>query len=593
MVWNRFQWWDRATVGLVDLADWSWLVQIKLMRDWPQSCVALAPLLTALALGCEASVNAPGDATGGQGSAGSLSYAGSAMLPSGTEPAALLPARIRRLTDAEYQASVSALLGAATDNVAADFVPDSRQSGFTVNEAQRVDPVFARQLAQAAESLANDLRLHVSERAPCADPAGGADACASAFIRSFGERAYRRPLGEDEVAQLLLVFRTAFDGGSYEEGIELTARAMLQSAGFLYLTEIGEAPGVNIKLTPYELASSVSYLVQGRPPSAALLEEARAGNLDTPEGRRGVLDDRELDLFGVDARARVVRVVREWLGIDRIADTAKDSNIYPDFAPIKDAMDRETTEFLQVLVSQKGGSLRQLLAGNWTVANAPLARLYGATAPGDDFVEVSVPSRLGMLNQGAFLSVFSHAHETAPVLRGVRVMRRVACSAVPDPVALTSAVVPPAPDPSKTTRERFAVHAADPECASCHKRIDNFGFAFEQFDGMGRARSQDNGKPVDSSVNVVGTDFDGAYADSNALVSAMAESAQVRECFARHVFRALAGTSAAELQASEDDFVKHWNQSAVSNASGKPETDVVGTLSAYITSPGFAYRRAQ
>lgn len=580
-------------MGLVRLADSPPLVQIKLMRDWPQGCVALAPLLAALILGCEASVDAPGDATGGQGTAGSLSSAGSATLPQNTDPMALLPARIRRLTDAEYQASVSALVGAAADNVAADFVPDSRQSGFTVNEAQRVDPVFARQLAQAADGLAKDVRLHVSERAPCADPAGGADACASAFIRSFGERAYRRPLGEDEVAQLMLVFRTAFDGGSYEEGIELTVRAMLQAAGFLYLTEIGDAPGVNIKLTPYELASSVSYLLQGRPPSAALLDAARAGKLDTPEGRRVVLSDPALDLFGVDARGRVVRVVREWLGIDRISQTAKDSNVYPDFAPMKDAMDRETTEFIQVLVSQKGGSLRQLLAGNWTVANAPLARLYGATAPSEEFTEISLPARLGMLNQAAFLSVFSHAHETAPVLRGVAVMRRVACSAVADPVALDSAVVPPAPDPSKTTRERFAVHAADPECGACHKRIDNFGFSFEHFDGMGRARTQDNGKPVDPNVNVVGTDFDGPYADSNALVIAMAESAQVRECFARHVFRAMAGTSAAELQASEDAFVTHWNQTALTNTNGKLDADVVSTLSAYVTSPGFAFRRAQ
>lgn len=563
------------------------------MRDWPLSCVAFAPLLAALSLGCEATVDGPPDATGGQGSSGSPSLGGSVSLPPGTEPTALLPARIRRLTDAEYQASVSALLGAAADNVAADFVPDSRQSGFTVNEAQRVDPVFARQLSQAAELLAKDVRQHVSERAPCAEPAGGAEACATAFIRAFGEQAYRRPLGDDEIAQLLVVFRTAFDGGSYDEGIELLTRAMLQSAGFLYLTEIGEAPGVNIKLTPYELASSVSYLVQGRPPSAALLDAARAGQLDTPEGRAAALADPTLALFGLEARARVVRVVREWLGIDRIAETAKDSNIYPEFAGLKDAMGRETTEFLQVLVSQKGGSLRQLLAGNWTVANAQLAQLYKAEPPAGDFAEISLPTRLGLLNQGAFLSVFSHAHETAPVLRGVAVMRRVACSLVGDPVGLTSAVVPPAPDPAKTTRERFVVHAADPMCASCHKRIDNFGFAFEQFDAMGRARPEDNGKPVDASVNVVGTDFDGPYADSNGLVTAMADSVQVRECFARHVFRALAGTSAAEVAASEDDFVKYWGTAAVSNDAGKLDTDVVGTLSAYITSPAFAFRRAQ
>ena len=568
------------------------------MRDWPKSCRVIAPLLAVVALGCEGSVAGDPDGAGAKGSGGSMNLGGGATLPPGTDATALLPARIRRLTDAEYQASVSVLVGDGAKDVSADFVPDSRQSGFTVNEAQRVDPVFARQLAGAAELLAKDVRSHAAERAPCADPVGGAEACATTFIRSFGEQTYRRPLAEDEVAQLLTVFRTAFEGGSYEEGIELVVRAMLQSAGFLYLTEIGDAPAANVKLTPYELASSVSYLIQGRPPTAALLEVARSGGLDTPEGRSAALLDPSLGLFGLDAKTRVVQVVREWLGIDRINETAKDSNVYGHYTDeVKSAMGREAGEFLQVLVSQHGGSLSQLLSANWTVANAPLAKIYdsNATITGTDFQELSTPTRLGMLNQGAFLAVFAHAHESAPVLRGVAVMRRVACSPVGDPVGLTTAVVPPPPDATKTTRERFSVHGTGTGCAVCHERIDNFGFAFEQFDGMGEARvaGMDNGHAVDSSVNVIGTDFDGPYADSNALVTAMAQSPQVRECFARHVFRALSGTSADELRASEDDFVKHWSSTALTSAGGKTDTDLVGTLSSYITSPGFAFRRAQ
>jgi hypothetical protein len=249
------------------------------MRDWPKSSVTRACLLAALSgsLGCEATVDPGGGGGGGSHSGGgSSNLAGGVSLPPGTEATALLPARIRRLTDAEYQASVSALVGAAAADVSRDFVPDSRQSGFTVNEAQRVDPVFARQLAGAAETLAADVRAHVTERAPCADPVAGAAACAEQFIRSFGAQVYRRPLAEDEVQQLLTVFAAAFDGGSYDEGIELVVRAMLQSAAFLYLTEIGEAAAQNVKLTPFELASSVSYLVQGRPPSAALLEVAKS-----------------------------------------------------------------------------------------------------------------------------------------------------------------------------------------------------------------------------------------------------------------------------------------------------------------------------
>ncbi|HEY6081523.1 MAG TPA: DUF1592 domain-containing protein [Polyangiaceae bacterium] len=547
----------------------------------PKTSAALVALALVV-VGCEAAIE-PGS-PGVSVSGGSTSVGGGAALPTGTPATALLPARIRRLTDAEYQASAAAIFGPNAPAVGADFVPDSRQSGFTVNEAQRVDPVLAGQLADAASRLAADLRQHVTERAPCPDPGAGAEACARSFIASFGQQVYRRPLADDETAQLLTLFRVAFEGGSYEEGIELVVRGMLQSASFLYLTELGEAPGATVKLTPYELASAMSYLIQGRPPTAELLGLALSGKLDTPEDRAAALPS----LFGVDARARVVRVIREWLGTDGIAESAKDSNVYPDFEGVKAAMDRETSEFLQVVVESEGASLAKLLSADFTLANAPLAKLYGATAGSADvFERVATPTRLGILNQGAFLSVFAHAHETAPVLRGVAIARRVACIPLVDPVSLSIAIVPPVPDLTKTTRERFDIHSRDASCAGCHKLIDNFGFAFEGFDGMGKARQTDAGKPVNTSVVVSGTDFDGSYADSNALASAMSKSAQVRECFARHVFRALSGTSAPELVASEDDFVGYWKEGLTMD-----DANIIDTLSAYVTSPAFAYRRS-
>jgi hypothetical protein len=150
--------------------------------------------------------------------------------------------------------------------------------------------------------------------------------------------------------------------------------------------------------------------------------------------------------------------------------------------------------------------------------------------------------------------------------------------------------VPPVPDPSKTTRERFDVHATDEICAGCHAQIDNFGFAFEQFDGMGQLQAMDNGKPVDSSAVIQGTDFDGSYANSNELVTAMSQSPSVRECFARHVFRAFSGTSATELKPSEDDFVAHWSSEL--GAQGA-DVSIIDTLVSYVSNPAFAYRRAQ
>jgi len=92
--------------------------------------------------------------------------------------------------------------------------------------------------------------------------------------------------------------------------------------------------------------------------------------------------------------------------------------------------------------------------------------------------------------------------------------------------------------------------------------------------------------PIDSTTVIKGTDFDGSYADSNALAKAMSTSPQVRECFARHVFRAYAGTSDVAVQSSEDAFVQHWLNEA-------PDAQIIGTITAYLTNPNFAYRRAQ
>src|SRR5262249_42147241 len=126
-----------------------------------------------------------------------------------------------------------------------------------------------------------------------------------------------------------------------------------------------------VELTPYEVASSISYLIQGRPPSTELLMQVKDMNADA--ARQLVLGDP--NLFGLDARDRVVRVIREWLGTDRVTDLAKDTTKYPDFDKVKADMAQETTGFLQELAQTHNGSLKELLSADWTVANGNLAKL--------------------------------------------------------------------------------------------------------------------------------------------------------------------------------------------------------------------------
>jgi hypothetical protein len=461
--------------------------------------------------------------------------------------------------------------------------------------------VLVKQISNAASKLAAQVRTQLDTLAPCANPTTGGEACAKTFIESFATHAFRRPLGDDEVQKLLDLFHVAADGATYADGIELVATGVLQSAGFLYLTETGNnATGTQVKLTPHETASAISYLVTAGPPDAELSAAAESGLLDTPEQRSAEFTRLVSGSDPAAARARVLRVVQEWLGTDRLVDTAKDTTVYGGFASVKTAMLNESGAFLQRLVERKTGTVGELLGANWTVTpDTGLIALYGGSPASDG--EISLPQRRGILNQGAFLSVYAHASESSPVLRGVAIMRRVACINLPSPASLMITVIPLQPDPTKTTRQRLDLHATDAVCAGCHNSIDSIGFSFEQYDGMGNHQTMDNNQPVDSHTTVnVGLDFDGDYANSDQLASALSNSAAVRECFARNIFRASAGRSADDVKAAETAFIDYWKKAPAPapdanhpTPASAAEGNILEALRSVITSPNFTLRRAQ
>jgi hypothetical protein len=481
------------------------------------------------------------------------------------------------------------------------FPPDARQGpagapagpAFTVNDAQRVDPVLADKLDTAAQALVAEARSNgkLAALSPCPNPTSGGEGCARTFVSSFGARAYRRALSNDEIAGLVSgpasAYHVGADGYSYADGIDLLTRVLLQSAGFLYVTELGD-PGVTsspFTLTGDEIATAIAYLLTSGPPDDALLAKAAAGALATSDGRES--EARRL-LATAAGQARLVRVVREWLGVEDVAHREKASSVYPDFAGVAQSMENESRAFVAEVLNRSAGTLTELLTADWTIVDAPLAAVYGVTAAGaGQRTSLAAVPRRGILTQGAFLSVFATNNGSHPVFRGVAIMRRIACLPVQDPGALGIVVSFPAADASKTTRQRFENHAADAGCASCHTPIDSFGFAFENFDGMGKLRTTDNGKPVDSFVTIkIGSDVDGTYADGVALARALAGSVSVKTCLARQMFRSAAGRSDATVLAAEDDFVDTWKQ--LPDAEQDHLSEV---LVAWVKSPRFVQRR--
>jgi hypothetical protein len=583
---------------------------VQLFRDPPENrmgrALAVISFVTLALTACEAGGGGGPRHAGGSGASAGLGGGSSAGFPGGgaagspggatsaggavSDGIPLLPARIRRLTNAEFDASAKALLGVESTFGQA-FTPDTRQDGFTRNDAQRVDPVFITQLADAAQQLAAAVHDKIAQLAPCSVPAG-TEACARTFLTSFAEKAYRRPVTASEVDALVTVYRAGADGATYTDGVQTAIQAVLQSPGFIYVTEIGETSlAPKVTLTQYEIASNLAYLVTGDPPDAQLLAAAKAGELTNADKRQAHL---ERLLAAQPAQPQVVQFVEEWLGIDRIAQTAKDSNAYPTFAALRDAMKKEAYDFASEVMWKSGGSASDLFSADWTIADDPLARMYLKLQPNDpiprngNHVSLASVRRRGILDQGSFLSVYSHAIETGPVLRGVAVLRRVACNDVPPPESKNVNVVPPLPDPSKTTRERFEVHATDGFCASCHERIDAVGFTFEGLDAMGRERQKDNDKDIKTATTLLaGLSFDGNYADSAELALAIAGSPDLRACFAKRLFRFAVTRSDAGSEPAEDAFMTIAG-ALPANAQGK----VRDILTALVKNDAFVTRKA-
>jgi hypothetical protein len=527
--------------------------------------VGVIPLLvSAFGLACVASPNrSPGDRsmtpspTGGR--RGSTSGPTGSGGGSGTSPVATgpwLPARIRRLSDNELGVSIAALLPGAPA-LPVDLAPDARQGQFTANAAQSVDPLFATQLQEALAVLA-------AAAAPALVTATGCsagDPCAQRFIADFVGRAWRHPLGADDKADLLEVFHAGASGtgATFTDGVALVVTAALQSASFLYLTELGPADRAHadtITLAPHEIAAALAYLVTGGPPDGPLLDAAARNDLG-PDARAA----QTRRLFSTPAAQRQVqRFVSEWLGLDRLPTTTKESAVYPDYASYQPLMMGETEAFITEVVFHDEGTLARLLTADYTVAESILARFYGlASAPGlTGRSSFGRGPRRGLLTQGTFLAVHAHPDSSAPVKRGVAVLDRLLCLPLPRPSDLQLSVLPPKPDATRTTRARFDVHARDPACASCHTMIDPIGDAFEGFDGMGVARTQENMQPVITSAELNAGPLVGHVDDAAALVDMLAASPEVGACFARNFFRFAAATSDADLEAGYQAAV--WAQ---------------------------------
>ena len=477
------------------------------------------------------------------------------------------PAPLRRLSRFEYDNTVRDLLGDATRPASRLFPVEEIGNGFG-NDAnsQSISPSLARAYSEVAHTestrLIADLPRLQSFLA-CDPAAEGEEACARGFIERFGRRAFRRPITSEEKDQLWSLFTQlrAIPELGFESSLAGVVEASLQMPGFLYRVEEGGrpvTPGV-VRIEGFEMASRLSYFLWGSTPDDELLDAAAKGELSTDAEVRA-----QAQRMIEDPRARaVVRYFNaKHFQLEGIASISKDATLYPDFTPeIPGLLLEETNAFLDDVIWKGPGDLKSILTSKHTFMNARLAKFYGVTGPTTDQferVELDPARSAGVLTLGGLQASLTPGNtHTNPVVRGKYVLTRLMCRAPPHPPAGFVPMLAEA-DPTQTTRERYAAHSASQACSGCHQYLDPLGFAFENFDPIGRWRDFDNSKPVDATGNITftNTPLDGPFDGPAQLADKLADSELVRDCWVGRWVTFGFGRAEVEADACSKEIVK-------------------------------------
>lgn len=390
--------------------------------------------------------------------------------------------------------------------------------------------------AIAAAVVGNQAAL--DKLAPCAQGAAPAD-CAKNVVQKFGTLAYRAPVTDAADVERHVQLFNVGAATSYAHGIEMLLQGMLQSPRFLYRVEIGTGEKVSekaVKLSGYELGARLSYALWDSPPNDKLNQAIAAGSLATKEGVGA-----QLAWMLQDARGQklVNRFLESWTHVGNVDNLVKNPDLYPEFqAPsFRASLRGQAAAFFDDLLTKQGGKLSALFTSTTVFYNKDLAGYYGVSG-GDAFqsLQKTDGSASGILTLPAVLAVQGKPNESSPIYRGRFVREALLCQQLPSPPANIPA--PPEVMPGVSTRERSAQHEVDPTCSGCHQLLDPIGFGFENFDTIGRYRTEDGGKPVDASGNVTATrDMDGPFNGISELASKLAGSSEVEECVTRQWFR--------------------------------------------------------
>jgi hypothetical protein len=346
------------------------------------------------------------------------------------------------------------------------------------------------------------------------DSAAAEEPCARKILSSLAARAYRRPVTGTDLDALMEFYRSGRAEKDFDTGIQSGLERILAAPSFLFRVESAPAnakAGAAYRLSDLDVASRLSFFLWSSIPDEELRNAAVHGRLQDPN----VLEQQvHRMLRDPRSRALVDGFARRWLGLSKLAGIVPDTDLYREFDEgLRDSMAQETRLFVANQL-REDRSVVELVTANYSFLNERLARHYAIPdiyGPRFRRVEFTDGVRGGLLGQASILAVTSYPNRTSVTLRGRWLLANLLGAPPPPPPPDVPALKDPGQDGQpQSLRKRMELHRQSAVCASCHQRMDPLGFSLENFDALGKWRTESDGAPIDAAASLPdGTRFDG------------------------------------------------------------------------------------
>ncbi|HYJ11856.1 MAG TPA: DUF1588 domain-containing protein [Polyangiaceae bacterium] len=440
--------------------------------------------------------------------------------------------RLFRLTRAQLDATTRAVLPQHAAPSALELLPsDPLQTNYEYAANLSFSAANFTPLTAWADQISASVKEQPESVVSCAEQ-GNTTACLEQAAKGFVTRAFRDVVSTTQLERLAKFYSSSVSEVGFADATADLVNVILTSPGYVFRDEV--ATDLNARLLPAQLLQHLSYTLADAPPEAVGLTRPVPGS--SALGNSDLTQAVDLVLQTPAARAKLQRFFSSWLEVKEPQELDISTEVFPELTPaVAAAMVADTRSFLERQLQVALPSLRDVTEATSAIVSQPSAFLYGMEGQSGS-VELDPAERLGIFTQPAVIASHSGPVTTRLVKRGVFFTRKVMCLPLGVPPEDIDTSVPQ--DAGETERERIENVTKPARCAGCHAFINPFGFMQENFDAIGRYRSQDAGKPIDASISVDFLD-EGAFSASSGVeaLRGFTRSLRFQQCFTRQLFR--------------------------------------------------------